>query len=89
MFALKTTTAVAALLGTGYYGYSSLDSKFTKHIADQDQQIQMLQETLRTTHDSLVLEKSNRMEQMDQVKTMIEDDKAEAVNQDVTDAWAV
>jgi len=51
---------------------------------------------LAKTHESLVFEKSNRMEQMDQVKTMIEDDKAGAekkqlynVNQDVTDAWVV
>ena len=28
MFDLKTSAAVLALLGTGYYGYSSLDSKF-------------------------------------------------------------
>jgi hypothetical protein len=33
MFELKTTTAVLALLGTGYYGYSSLENKYEDLIA--------------------------------------------------------
>ena len=56
MFELKTTTAVLALLGTGYYGYSSLDNKFGKYdklIADRDHKIQNLEDTLTATHESL------------------------------------
>ena len=53
MFELKITTAVLALLGTGYYGYSSLDNKYDKLIADRDHRIQNLEDTLTATHESL------------------------------------